>query len=173
MEHIRSLFKCMETACFWFFSFFSLRSLWWSWGDDQTWVVTYFIEKYLALSHIFRDNLCIVTHLALKLYNMLSTYALVMLSLQWIPKQYMFYLNGLNLYFLLLILNCWGRLLLSVSFWKRDVLKFKFLGLLFTGPLLRIFLRNFRPLFCRVWFLLYILVLLLKNLIVFHVDYLP
>jgi hypothetical protein len=43
-------------------------------------------------------------------------YALVMLSLQWIPNRYMFYLNILSLYLLLLILNLWGRFLLSFSF---------------------------------------------------------
>ena len=79
------------------------------------------------------------------------------------------YLHGLNLYVLLSILNCWGRLLLSVSFWKRGVLKFKFLGLLFTGSLIRTFMWKCRPLMCRVWLLSYILVLLLNNLLLFYV----
>jgi hypothetical protein len=64
---------------------------------------------------------CIVIHLDLWLYNVLSTSAFVMISLQWIPKQYIFYLNVLNLYMLLPILKCRGRFLLSVFFWKRDI----------------------------------------------------
>ena len=75
------------------------------------------------------DNLYIVSHLNLSFCNVLSTYALVMLSLQWMPKQYSFYPNGLMLNLLRVILNCWGRFLLSVSFWERDILK---LNLLFT-----------------------------------------
>jgi hypothetical protein len=35
-------------------------------------------------------------------------------------KQYMFYVNGLNLYPFLLSLNCCGRFLMSVFFWERD-----------------------------------------------------
>ena len=100
-------------------------------------------ERFNSISCSW-DNLCIVTHLDLLLYNVLSTYALVMLSHQWIPKQYMFYLNGLNLYLPMLTLNCWGRFLLSVFFWKRDILKF--LGMLFIGSLIRAFLWKCHPL---------------------------
>ena len=61
-------------------------------------------ERFSYIS-CFWDNLCIVTHLDLHVYSLLSTYALVMLSLQWIPNQYMFYLDGLDLYLLLPILK--------------------------------------------------------------------
>ena len=101
------------------YSIVSLKSLLWSRGDDQTWDVIYFVEKDSVVSHVFRDNLCIASHLQIYLYNILSTYALVMPSLKWIPRQYMFYLNGLNLYMLMMILNCRGRFLLSVSFLKK------------------------------------------------------
>ena len=54
-------------------------------------------------------------------------------------KAILFYPNDLNLNLLLLILfNCWGRFILSVYFWKMYILKLKFLGLLFTGSLIRI-----------------------------------
>ena len=75
-------------------------------------------ERLSSIS-CFWDNLCIVT-LIFQLYNVLSTYALVILSIQRIPNHYMFYLNGLIFYLLLLILNCWGRFLLSVSFLKNN-----------------------------------------------------
>ena len=78
-------------------------------------------ERFSSIS-CFWDNLCIVT-LIFQLYNVFDTYALVILSLQRIPNHYMFYPNGLIFYLLLLILNCWGRFLLSVSFWKRDIIK--------------------------------------------------
>jgi len=45
-------------------------------------IVTYFVEKDSILSHVFQDNLCIVGHLEIYLYNILSTYALVMSSLK-------------------------------------------------------------------------------------------
>jgi len=76
------------------------------------------------------------------------------------------------LYLLLPILNCRGRFLLSVSFWKRDIIKYKFLGLLFIGSLIKTFLWKCHPFMYRVWFLLNILLLLLHNLILFH-DWLP
>ncbi len=100
---------------------FSLKSLLWSLWNNQMWVVTYVVEKDWVFSY-FWDNLCIVT-LIFQLYNVFNTYALVILSLQRIPNHYMFYLNGLIFYLLLLILNCWGRFVLPVSFWKRDILK--------------------------------------------------
>ena len=44
------------------FYFYIQKNLLWSRGNDQTWVVTYFVEKDSVLSHDW-DNLCIVTHL--------------------------------------------------------------------------------------------------------------
>ncbi len=103
----------------------SLISLLWSlYGTIKCGLLSIFgrkIEFYL----MFSDNLCIVT-LIFKLYNVLSTYALVILSLQQIPNRYMFYLNGFIFYLLLLILNCWGRSVLSVYFLKKRHSEVKF-----------------------------------------------
>ena len=74
------------------FEFFTcpLRSLLWSRGDDQPWFVPFLLRNIKFYLMFFRDNLCIAAQLDLYMYNILSTYALVMLSLQWIPTQYLF-----------------------------------------------------------------------------------
>ena len=112
---------------------FSLKCLLRFRGGDHAWVVTYFIEKDSALSHVFRENLCIVTHLNLKLYSVLSTYSFVMQTLKWLPKQYMFYLNGLNVYLLLMMLHYWRKFLLPYLFEKETCLSKCFLTYCLLG----------------------------------------
>ena len=151
---------------------FSLKSLLWSRGDDKTWVVIYFAEKDSITFHGYSGQSA-YCHSPWNVFvqyieHLWTCHAKFPMN----NKAILFYPNGLNLNLLMIILNCWGRFLLSVSFSKRYMLKLKFIDLLFIGSLIRTYLWKCVPHLCRVWFLLYILVLLLNNMILFH-DWLP
>ena len=121
------------------YSTFSFKRLLWSRGNDETWIVIYFVEKDAVLSHVF-------TRHSVYCHDPLWSWVVQCVEhlCTWYAESRM---NIKAVCLLLLILNCRGRFLLHVFFWKRDIIKFKFLGLsLFIGSLIRTFMWKCHPL---------------------------
>jgi hypothetical protein len=133
MKHISSQFDYMETDWLWILNsiFYFSKSLFIFGRDDQTWVVTYYVENESILSHVFRVYCHPSWYLVIQcVEHWCICYAKSLMN----TKQYMFYVNGINLYLLLPILNCCGRFLLSVFFWKRDIVTY-LLYIFFSWPI--------------------------------------
>ena len=175
MKHISSQFDYMETDWLWTLNsilYFS-KSLLWFRRDDQTWVVTNFVEKESVLSHVFRvychPSWSLVVQCVMHLCICYAKSPMNTKAVYIITECSQFTIATDDLKLLRQISNV--RLLLKkrhtyLSFF------FFFYGRLFIGSLIRTFMWNRLPLMCRVWLRFYTLVLLLNTLILFRVGYL-